>query len=584
MRHAEEASLSSGRAGESDSGPDSDRRPPNLLLIITDQQRAPMHWPEEEGWVEQLLPADAELRRTGVSFENAFVASCMCSPSRASLLTGRWPAEHGVELTLTQGGARIQPRNAPAAIAGAARAVAGGEIDAGEAISTIFRSATRQPDGGEGERELSRETPNLATILARAGYRTFLKGKWHLTHPVGGGEWSDSDAGRLADDYGIEGWEPPDAGENIEPEHFGGGQGAGRSKEGFDEDFRRQVEAFLADPPEEPWALIFSLVNPHDVLAYPSSYAEGGYRESDWEDLDEIELPSTVDEVMVNKPETHVLQKFGQASFIGPVGGEREKLDYCRFYAHLQRLADSHIGRIVDLLGDPDDPDSLRSRTIVVKTSDHGDMGMSHGGLRQKMFNAYDETIKVPLVFSNPVLFPEPAEVEVPVSLCDVAPTLAAVAGIDTSGDGIRGRDLTPILAAVADSEGGDLSAVVSGVEFGPLAAGNPGADLSADRAVLFTFDDHQCGTAYTDVTPRPNRIRAVRSRDAMYAVYCDPDDPANRQYELYDLSRDPTQVDNLVDVDTGRVRDPRDEPLRERMARELDQAVEECRSPLPGR
>ncbi len=567
----------SGPARESDG-----RRPPNLLLIITDQQRAPMHWPDGEGWIEELLPADAELRRTGVSFENAFVASCMCSPSRASLLTGRWPAEHGVDLTLTQGGARIQPKHAPAVLAGAARAVAGGEIDFGQALSRIVHSATRKPDGGEGERELDPTTPNLATILARAGYRTFLKGKWHLSHPVDGEEWTAADGDRLAADYGLEGWEPPDAGENIEPEHFGGGRIAGRSKQGFDEDFRRQVEAFLADPPDEPWVLIFSLVNPHDVLAYPSSFAEGGYQESDWDDLDQIELPPTVDEPMVNKPATHVFQKFGQASFIGPVGGDREKRDYCRFYAHLQRLADRHVGRVVELLGDPDDPDSLRSRTVVVKTSDHGDMGMSHGGLRQKMFNAYDETIRVPFVFSNPVLFPEPAEVEAPVSLCDLVPTLASIAGVDTSGDGVRGRDLTPILAAVADAEGGDPSAAVAGVDFGPLTEGGA-ADPSADRPVLFTFDDHQCGTAYTDVTARPNRIRAVRTKDSMYAVYCDPDDPANRQYELYDLVRDPNQVENLVDVDSGRIRDPRDEPLREQMIRALEEAVDEARSPLPG-
>ena len=43
-------------------------------------------------------------------------------------------------------------------------------------------------------------------------------------------------------------------------------------------------------------------------------------------------------------------------------------------------------------------------------TADHGEMGLSHGGLRQKMFNAYEETIRVPLVVSNPVLFPEPRE------------------------------------------------------------------------------------------------------------------------------------------------------------------------------
>ena len=537
-----------------------------------------MHWPDEPGWVEGLLPADAELRRTGASFENACVASCMCSPSRASLLTGRWPSEHGVELTLTQGGAKIKPGNAPAAAAGAARAVAGGEIDLGRAVEMMIRSATRPADGGKGERELDPETPNLATILARAGYRTFIKGKWHLTQPVDGGEWSGRDSDRLAEEFSLEGWEPPDAGENIEPEHFGGGKIAGRSKQGFDEDFRRQVEAFLADPPPEPWALIFSLVNPHDVLAYPDSFAEGGYSPSDWEDLNEIGLPPTVDEALLNKPSTHVFQKFGQASFIGGLANDRQRLDYCRFYAHLQRVADRHVGSVVDALGDPEDPQSLRSRTLIVKTSDHGDMGMSHGGLRQKMFNAYEETIRVPLVFSNPLVFPESVELDVPVSLCDVVPTLASVAGAATGGDGLRGRDLSPWMAAATSPDRKGLAA--SGVDFGPLEG--EGEEQPDDRAVLFTFDDHQSGTAYTDVTPRPNRIRAVRTKDSMYAIYFDPDDPSNREYELYDLARDPTQVDNLVDVATGRVRDPRDEPLRERMALELDRTAAECGSPVP--
>ena len=559
------------------SGGTGGERPPNLLLIITDQQREPMHWPEDEGWVGRLLPAEAELRRTGASFRNACAASCMCSPSRAALLTGRWPAEHGVELTLTQGGAKIKPENAPAAVAGAARAVAGGEIDLGKAIGTILRSATRPADAGADERELDPEIPNLATVLARAGYRTFLKGKWHLTQPVVGGEWSEADAERLGSEYGLEGWEPPDAGENVEPEHFGGGTVAGRSEQGFDEDFRRQVEEFLADPPPEPWALIFSLVNPHDVLAYPASFEEGGYSESDWADLDGIELPPSVDESLVNKPSTHVFQKFGQASFIGGLADDEAKLAYCRFYAHLQRLADRHIGGVLSALGDPDDPSSLRSRTLVVKTSDHGDMGMSHGGLRQKMFNAYDETIRVPLVFSNPIVFPEPVELEVPVSLCDVLPTLASVAGADTDGDGVRGRDLAPWMAASTSPDREGLASC--GVDFGPLVS--EGREPPEDRAVLFTFDDHQCGTAYTDVTPRPNRIRAVRTRDAMYAVYFDPDRPESREYELYDMSRDPDQVRNLVDVGTGRVRDPRDEPLRERMALELERAMEEGGSPI---
>ncbi len=66
---------------------------------------------------------------------------------------------------------------------------------------------------------------------------------------------------------------------------------------------------------------------------------------------------------------------------------------------------DAKIGRLLDALGGADDPDSLRSRTVVVRCADHGEMGLSHGGLRQKTFNVYEETINVPLVVSNPVLF-----------------------------------------------------------------------------------------------------------------------------------------------------------------------------------
>jgi hypothetical protein len=62
---------------------------------------------------------------------------------------------------------------------------------------------------------------------------------------VSGGEWSEADARHLADDFGFAGWVPPDAGEDTRPEHFGGGN-AGRSGLGWDEDFTRQAERFLA--------------------------------------------------------------------------------------------------------------------------------------------------------------------------------------------------------------------------------------------------------------------------------------------------------------------------------------------------
>jgi len=76
----------------------SERRP-NLILLITDQQRAPQHWPRDPAWLDDLMPNDAELRRTGMSFSRAFIATAMCSPSRTSLLTGLYPSRHGVPLT-----------------------------------------------------------------------------------------------------------------------------------------------------------------------------------------------------------------------------------------------------------------------------------------------------------------------------------------------------------------------------------------------------------------------------------------------------------------------------------------------------
>jgi hypothetical protein len=85
---------------------------PNLILLITDQQRAPQHWPEDPAWLDALMPNDAELRRTGMSFNRAFTASAMCSPSRASIFTGTYPSRHGVPLTLTYGDLYPDPKNA----------------------------------------------------------------------------------------------------------------------------------------------------------------------------------------------------------------------------------------------------------------------------------------------------------------------------------------------------------------------------------------------------------------------------------------------------------------------------------------
>ena len=93
----------------------------------------------------------------------------------------------------------------------------------------------------------------------------------------------------------------------------------------------------------------------------------------------------------------------------------------------------------------------------------------------------------------------------------------------------------------------------------------------SVQDAIHFTFDDHQAGTATRNAPGQPNRIRAIRTERGKYAVYFDPDGRARSEYELYDLERDPLEVENLVDVRNG---DPRTNAAGA-LQRELDERLE---------
>ena len=194
-------------------------------------------------------------------------------------------------------------------------------------------------------------------------------------------------------------------------------------------------------------------------------------------------------------------------------------------------------------------------------------MGLAHGGLRQKMFNAYEETLHVPLVVSNPVLFPRAQETSAFASLVDVVPTLLALAGASRPPD-LDGTDLTPVLAACAapDREAASRAAV----DLDPVLD-HPAPAPSVADAVRFTYDDDAAGTFLPDTVPPPNHIRCVREERLKYATYVDPAGRAAPQHELYDLEHDPLELANLVDRDSGELRDGSGaadyERLRERVA-----------------
>jgi choline-sulfatase len=521
-------------------------RPPNLILIVTDQQRSPQHWPTDPAWLDALMPADAELRRTGMTFNNAFIASAMCSPSRASIFTGRYPARHGVTLTMTHGDLFPDPKNFPSVMRTAGRLALSGEVPRGHLARQFTRGLLRMGPKAGNEPQLSPSIPTLGTLLRERGYHVALKGKWHVTKPT--------DAAALERDHGFSDWDPTDAGGDVKATNFGGGR-AGTSGLGWDEDYTRQVEAWLsqADLPE-PFCLVWCLVNPHDVLAYPSSFAGGGYTLGEFADL-HVPLPPTIDEDLRSKPTVQAMTKVGQASYLGSLGGRAQEQSYANFYAHLHRVVDRKIARVVDLLGAPEDPASLRARTVVVRTSDHGELGLAHGGLRQKMFNAYEEAIHVPLIVSHPGSFPEPRRSDALVSLVDLVPTMLGLSGRPATDPGaFDGLDLGPVLR-------GDAEAVRD--------------------AVLFTYDDHQAGTALQDAPGQPNRIRAIRDARWKYAVYLDPSGRVAPEYELYDLRSDPAEAVNLVDKHDRRGRTPEVTGEAERLHALLERACARAQVPL---
>ena len=462
---------------------------PNFLFIITDQERSPQHWPAQ--WANySTMPGRKALSDNGIQFTRAFCNTSMCTPSRATLFTGLYPARHGVIDTLSEGG-------------------------------TLSDS----------EKVLPVDLQNLAKMLGSVGYRVEYRGKWHLNKPIGD-EWSQADADAIAANYGFAGWVHPDAGQDTEPEHFGGGSNNADARY-FD-----QAQSFIQNVAlDQPFALVMSLVNPHDVLAYPqaSKWQTGGYTMSDLNAVKDIALPPTIDEDLANnyKPSAHaqLLTRLNSPVGLGNLNTQNEKDTYVNFYAYLQQKTDAYFAQIIEALKaralNDGSGESLWHNTVIVFVSDHGEMGLSHGGLRQKIFNVYEETIRVPLIISNPKLFPAGKTTDSLAALIDLMPTVASLAGVDKQQWAFQGTDLWPLIDAVR--QGNDST---------PLA----------QTAIHFTFDDQRTGNGNVEQTvDDPNHIRCIRTKEWKYAFYYDPAGAIPHEYEMYDLVNDPTEMQNLA-------------------------------------
>jgi arylsulfatase A-like enzyme len=473
---------------------------PNLVLIITDQERAPMHWPE--GFADANLPSRRRLLDHGISFEQATCNTCMCSPSRATFFTGTMPAQHRVTDTLTYGG-------------------------------------TFSPT----ETVLDPNRPNLATMLRDGGYDVHYRGKWHLSKGPDGGE--DVRAEDVAA-YGFQGWVGPDAGGDTRPTSFGAGRADHDAR--FIAQSLELLDELSSTPQSKPWALVISLINPHDVLAYPAGAWTDDFTPADIEG--DIPLPPTIDEDLHanHKPLAHErLNQIAQFA-LGPITDDEQRRGYVNFYANLSKRIDAQLAPVVDRFYEADGtPTPLGNDTIVIRMSDHGELALSHGGMRQKAFNVYEETLRVPLIVSNPHLCLQPRTSDAPASLIDLLPTIASLCHVEPPA-GLRGSDLSPI---------------IEDPEHGPV-----------QDHVLFTFDDTRASAdSFKEPVAAANRIRCIREARFKYARYFHADGAFPEEFELYDLENDPLELENLAHPDHPRYGDPEVVAQRERLAAKLAQA-----------
>jgi arylsulfatase A-like enzyme len=222
-----------------------------------------------------------------------------------------------------------------------------------------------------------------------------------------------------------------------------------------------------------------------------------------------IDLPDNYADDLTTKPSVQLKarQAYNKKS---PLTDPQAEKEYVNFYAYLNKKADEHIEKILDTL----DATGLTEDTIIIRTADHGELGLSHG-MREKAYTVYEEMIHIPLIISNPKLFPQPRISEAFYCHLDLLPTIAELAGVPEFDQYGKGVSIVPILNNTVDS---------------------------VQDSILFTYDD----TFFLPEDVPGGHIRAIRQGDWIYAVYYS-ERGSDFEYEMYNLKDDPGQLDNLL-------------------------------------
>ena len=401
-----------GPSAASSSRPDG---PPNIVFILADD----LGMNDISYYGRGLIPTPNidRLADQGAVFTNAYSGTATCAPSRAMLMTGRYPTRTGFEFTpMPPGMGRIISMLA-------------GDMEGHHLPTVKWNQEADETGPGYAEKGLPPEEVTVAEVLGEAGYHNVHIGKWHL--------------GREEKFRAV--------------------------SQGFDESLLMTSGLFL--PEDDPNVVNAKLpFDPIDrflwaILQFSADYDRAG------EDVtDDFFKPETyltdyytdealkVIEANKNRPFFLYLAHWGvhtplQASredydAVGPMEPHRKQV-----YAGMIRSIDRSVGRVLDKL----EEEGVADNTIVVFSSDNGGagyIGLPNVNYPYRGWKAtnYEGGIRVPLFMKWPREIAPGTKIDDPVAHIDVFPTLAAAAGADLPKDRIiDGRNLLP----AARGEGG---------------------------------------------------------------------------------------------------------------------------------
>jgi len=443
---------------------------PNLLFIWTDEQQAATMG--AYGIDVIRTPGLDKLAGASYVFEKCYVSQPVCSPSRATVMTGLYPHTTGIVYN-----------------------------------NISLRDSTRC----------------FPELLDDPSYRTAYMGKWHLGDELfaqhGFETWvsiedgynrffsegKDRDARSSYHHWLIEkGYPPSHPDRNLFSRTYAASLPLEHSKTVF---LREKACQFLEEHQDEPFILYVNYLEPHMPFTGPldSLYPP-----------DEVPLPENFDDPLdESEPLRYRLYREYCMEAYGSSGEEIRQL-IARYWGLVSQV-DRSVGAILDKL----DSLGLTENTIVVFTSDHGDMmGAHHLVEKQVMF---EESVRVPLLIRVPTLSVDQVMIRRNISQIDLVPTLLDLMGKSVPGY-LQGKSLVPLLKGEEPPEEDVF------IQWNPY-----------DFYMRWVKEDTRLATEDEIREAVSSRTRTVVSPEGWKLCLRDSDLP-----QLYNLKEDPLETTNL--------------------------------------